>query len=471
KTQTDVEVAVLNAEGKVVRHLAAGLVGGARVVPPLQPNSLSQTLIWDQKDDDGRAVTGPVAVRVRAGMKATFGRIIGASPYVGQATDQPYRGSLQGIAIDKEGNLYVKMMSDMRSHGNSGLWPWHLRKFDSEGNYLKTLLPYPSSTDPSRASGMSLIATPDGAFTPVNQSSLYPVFYVFGSAIMPYVQADSSVVFINTRERVLNFFKTDGSNALRTIKMWPDTVKPKFPLWLEADVAFSRDGRYAYYSGLAGTAYDGKSPDDIDPAWPNGRVYRHDLIHPETAPTPFFDIPLPDWNTTKYWMPSAWDHRCASGGIDVDPQGKVYIGDLVNQQVIVVAPDGKMLYAVKWPWPDRIKVHPKTGDIYVIVREVSRGGRPPDRLVKLSGRWAEAKIVVEYTMKQGGNTDFTLDARVPYRCCGYLQRVKDRVVRRCFVSKTEEMNLSSRKMFSTVITTLLPLSEISQWTTPETRCT
>lgn len=408
---TDAEVAIVSAEGKVVRHLAAGLIGGEKAVPPLQPNSLAQTLVWDQKDDDGKPVAGPASVRIRAGMKARFGRIIGASPYVGQATDQHYRGSLQGIAVDDKGNLFVKMMSDVHSHGNSGLWPWQLRKFDSDGNYVKTLLPYPPSTDPAKASGMTLLSTPEGAFTPANQNSLYPVLYVFGSVMAPHVRPDSSVVYIDSRALRLNFFKTDGSGDLRTIKMWPESAKPKFAAWLEADVAFSPDGRYAYYSGLAGTVYDGKKPEDVDPAWPNGRVYRHDLTQPDSAPTAFFDIPLPDWNTTKYWMPSAWDHRCASGGVDVDSKGNVYIGDLVNQQVIVVSPAGKMLYSVKCPWPDRIKVHPKTGDMYVGVRVVSRGGRPPDKLVKISGQGAAAALVSEYTMKQGGNTDFTLDAR------------------------------------------------------------
>ncbi|KKL28645.1 hypothetical protein LCGC14_2373060, partial [marine sediment metagenome] len=51
---TDVEVAVLAPSGKVVRHLAAGVLGGPTPPPaPLAPG-LSQALSWDGKDDTGK---------------------------------------------------------------------------------------------------------------------------------------------------------------------------------------------------------------------------------------------------------------------------------------------------------------------------------------------------------------------------------------------------------------------------------
>ena len=48
--------------------------------------------------------------------------------------------------------------------------------------------------------------------------------------------------------------------------------------------------RYAYYSNVAGTAYDGKKPSDVDPNWPQGRIYRQDLSKPGSDPEPFFDL-------------------------------------------------------------------------------------------------------------------------------------------------------------------------------------
>ena len=55
---TDVEVAVLDATNGVVRHLAAGVLGGTNAPPePLKPG-LAQELTWDGKDDFGRAISG-----------------------------------------------------------------------------------------------------------------------------------------------------------------------------------------------------------------------------------------------------------------------------------------------------------------------------------------------------------------------------------------------------------------------------
>src|SRR6185295_879219 len=71
---TDVDVAVLDPKGAVVRHLAAGVLGGA--VPPPEPlkAGLSQSVEWDGLDDFGKAPAGgPFRIRVRAGTGMKFG--------------------------------------------------------------------------------------------------------------------------------------------------------------------------------------------------------------------------------------------------------------------------------------------------------------------------------------------------------------------------------------------------------------
>jgi hypothetical protein len=404
---TDVEVAVLDAKGNIVRHLAAGVLGGKNPPPAPLAAGLAQRLTWDGKNDLGEAAGGgPFQARVRAGTSVGFGRFLGDSPYTGSVVSMPYRAPVNGLVVDAEGNLFVKMMSSIGSHGNSGLWPWHLRKFDRRGEYLSTLLPYPPSTPANRASGFDLLPTPD-RFTPANRTSLYPVFTALGNEIVSRL-ADGRIVFVHSEARKLHFLATDGSNRLETRPMWSDRARLKCPGWLDIQVALSPDGRHAYYSNVAGTAYDGKQPADIDGAWPQGRIYRQDLSRPGSDPEPFFDLTLPDWEMAKYWMPSAWDKKTAAAGIDVDGKGNVLLCDLVNQQVVEISPEGKQKSATKVPWPDKVLAARKSGDLYVISRKVSRGALPPATLYKISGRGVEAKTI-ELALKGTIGGAYTLD--------------------------------------------------------------
>ncbi|HOX07377.1 MAG TPA: hypothetical protein PK280_13325 [Planctomycetota bacterium] len=427
---TDVEVAVLGADGKIVRSLAAGVLGAKNPPPEPLKAGLAQTLEWDGKDDAGKpAAGGPFKIRVRAGTSVAFGRTIGGSPYTGNVTDMPYRAPVNGLAVEKDGSILVKMMSDIHSHGNSGLWPWHVRRFDKTGKYVKTLLPYPPSTDPAKASGFKLLDTGDGAFTPANQNSLYGVLYVFGDEICNRM-VDGQLAFVNSQTRQINLWKADGTNALKTVPMW-GKGKVGCAAWLSIQVAFSPDGKYAYLSNLAAAPYDGKKPSDIDANWPQGRIYRKDLSAPDGDAEKFFDLELPDFEQTKYWMPSAWDKKTAAAGIDVDAQGNVLVGDLVSQLVVEIGPDGKKKSATKVAWPDKVVAARKSEAFYVVSRAVSRGGLPAAKLTKFTARGEAAKPSAELQLKGLVGAAITLDegGEVPVLWLaggGTLVRVEDR---------------------------------------------
>lgn len=74
----DVEVAVLDAKGKVVRHLAAGRLG-EKAPSPFKKGSLKQDLVWDGKGDYGEEVSG-AKVRVRLGMKFGAAKALDVRP-------------------------------------------------------------------------------------------------------------------------------------------------------------------------------------------------------------------------------------------------------------------------------------------------------------------------------------------------------------------------------------------------------
>ncbi len=70
---TDVEVGIADANGKIINHLAAGVLGGKYAPPEPLTAGLTQSLVWDFRDDDGGLAMGSgYKVRVRLGVKPKF---------------------------------------------------------------------------------------------------------------------------------------------------------------------------------------------------------------------------------------------------------------------------------------------------------------------------------------------------------------------------------------------------------------
>lgn len=86
----DVTVAIEDAGGKIVRHLASGVLG-PNAPEPFQKNSREQAVVWDGKNDKGEYVRSsllssnaaappPVTVRVSLGLAPRFERTLFWSP-------------------------------------------------------------------------------------------------------------------------------------------------------------------------------------------------------------------------------------------------------------------------------------------------------------------------------------------------------------------------------------------------------
>lgn len=82
---TDVEVAVLGPDSIVVRHLAAGVLGGEFAPPEPLAAGLTQRVVWDGKNDAGEPVFGPVEFRVRLGLRPVLKRHINVLPEITKA--------------------------------------------------------------------------------------------------------------------------------------------------------------------------------------------------------------------------------------------------------------------------------------------------------------------------------------------------------------------------------------------------
>ncbi|MFO7897978.1 MAG: hypothetical protein R6V58_02835, partial [Planctomycetota bacterium] len=52
KAFCDATLAIENADGRIIRHLASGVLG-PNAPPPFKKDSLEQEIVWDGKDDQG----------------------------------------------------------------------------------------------------------------------------------------------------------------------------------------------------------------------------------------------------------------------------------------------------------------------------------------------------------------------------------------------------------------------------------
>ena len=229
---------MINGKGDVVRHLAAGVLGADKPPPePLKPG-LSQSLAWDGKDDFGKSAEGaPFKARVRAGMNVKFGRFIGGETCV--------FGALSSMAADESGNLYII------GHGGNRNQNFRvMRVFDSEGRYLREVMPFPANLGPGEMKDVAAWDAERKTFVPRNESSLNPEFYLVSQL---------SIVSATTKDGVMltdggSIYKLNATGAVAGTTFAAQELWPKNgaihntgggPVFLAA----SPDGKYVYLSG------------------------------------------------------------------------------------------------------------------------------------------------------------------------------------------------------------------------------
>jgi hypothetical protein len=115
---TDVEVTILGAQGREIRHLAAGQLGAKEAAAPLTAGSLSQSIAWDGKDDRGNpapVAEGPFKARVRLGLAPGGARVVASYPKtVGKGkseswnTSEPFAPGVPGLSPAQAGSLKNK---------------------------------------------------------------------------------------------------------------------------------------------------------------------------------------------------------------------------------------------------------------------------------------------------------------------------------------------------------------------------
>lgn len=358
---TDVEVCVIGADNKVVRHLAAGVLNGKFPAPePLKPG-LAQEIIWDGKDDLGKVPTNaPFKFIVRAGFGVKFNSLIGSDPY--------NFGAIDGIVSDEDGNVYI---SGSRAVGNQ--MAMCVRIFDSEGRYIRELMPFPADLPPDAMKDIARWDEERKTFLPRNLRNLNPDFYGQAGGYW----ANNSLILLSASKKngvVLTdgnkLFNLETNGAVRGSSFISRNLGgiknsgggPTF-------VSISPDGKWAYLSGpYSNTNSYGYV---FDPNCPPGRVYRTSLSSADTF-KPFVTINVDHkdgnggaWfkactNTGNYTSPKGPVHQVA-----IDEKGNVYVANREVGCISVFDESEKDLGKVMIKNPHLVAVHPKTGAIYV----------------------------------------------------------------------------------------------------------
>lgn len=330
KQPTDVAVLIENDKGKVVRHLVAGVVG-EKAPPPLKSGTLAQSILWDGKDDQGKATpAGSYTVRVGLGLEVSFERLIGYHPQ--------WLGSINALAVGKSGELFV-----LCSRGICVL--------DRQGRYKRQIVPAPAGMRDEKLAGREPVKLADG-MTFYRRGYPLPGSYITSIAVAPNGDL---------------LLPAAGRYARKLIRVGADGSVPEggFDKKLTAlsDIGFlylacSPDGKVLYMSG----AEAGYMGDDAREVSYRQVVYR--LWLDSDGPSEIFTGD--DENTGP---PGFRVSR--PKGLATDPEGFLYVCNYGRGDVAVYTPNGGMVRTIPVERPQQVAVHPSTGQVYVLAGKES----------------------------------------------------------------------------------------------------
>ncbi len=361
--ETDVEVAILDAGGNIVRHLAAGVLG-KKAPKPLVPG-LRQTLTWDGKDDHGAKLSGGnFRVRVSLGMRPVFDKIFGYQPNtLGQR--------VPGLAVGPGGEAFVL---NVARHLHVGFGSPVCQVLDASGKYKRTIMPYRANCFPEKVKDFGILDLGEKGKHPFMPAGHLKSVYPFAGELLyqkPAVASDGRMIIcadVKGRGPSLVAVSTRDGGAPEGGALGP--LLGKKGLLASACMAASPDGKKVYVSGLGS-----KNKRQF---LPRHAVYA--AAWSEKTIKPLIGKPeKPGKGETSLNAPH---------GVAVDGSGNIYVADRGNNRIAIFSAEGKFKSSLSVEEPYLIDVVAKTGEIFVLA------GDPPDRIVKFKDM-KQAKPVYE----------------------------------------------------------------------------
>jgi len=359
----DATVAIVNAQGKVVRHLASGVLG-ANAPAPFEQGSLEQELVWDGRDDRGKPVDAAVCrVKVALGLKPRLDKLLGWSPGTVSV--------LKGLAVNRQGRLAVLDGRVAQGQGFGFTITPNVRLFDREGNYLRRLVPPNPLLPPERSKLVQ--------FRRLENDKVVPRFREMGLQFsiceppqmnmgtlrqQPVVTSDGRFLFLSSDHhhtlprRLFIVDLRDGATDAKVIgSEKKDVTGGGFPF-----MVLSPDEKWLYLCSFSPEAQSRK-----------GEGSKHVV----------FRVPMQTDELAEVFLgvygEAGRDNRHFSRplGVACDAAGNVYVADHGNDRIQLFSAEGKFLESIETKAPELLAVSRKTGAIYVTSVLVPHTSRRP----------------------------------------------------------------------------------------------
>jgi hypothetical protein len=370
KAYCDATVAIENAEGRIIRYLASGVLG-KNAPAPFKKNSHRQVIVWDSKDDKGEYVDdkSTITVRVSLGLKPRFERTL----YGHQARRT---SSSAPILVAAQEGVYAY----------EGQGPDHLRLFDHEGDYLKTVYPFPANKLKT-VKGLEWQKVPFGPEMPRKQSGMIHTLLTSGnnstwgtryhaamqgSAASAMCIRNGKIILAKNR---LNRLSTDGSTGGAPL-LGPAVpnyigINPNSPFYgprentiVPWSIALSPDLKWIYIAGYAWRFGDQRLLRDMGCLHGVIRMPFNGKGPPEVFLGKIEEKVLTNSNNMKDAGSTNDRFTCATS-VACDKKGRVYVTDYMNDRVQVFSGEGKFLKSIKATRPAWLQIGPRNEELYV----------------------------------------------------------------------------------------------------------